>query len=121
MIVIKNVGEKMKEAELQEDSLAQFQEIVGGYVDVVRLPLGIDLWCDDEALIKNNPTPNFIVSRGALYDLQFIFGNVAFASTDNEGNTIPLNHDQKTYIEKRLQPFTTGSIELNVHVLDISH
>ncbi|MBR6014165.1 MAG: hypothetical protein IK062_10370 [Selenomonadaceae bacterium] len=46
-----------------------------------------DVWSDDEALLKDNPIPNLYVNDDLI-----IFGNVLFAKSGKNGETLGLNH-----------------------------
>ena len=48
-----------------------------------------DVWSDDEALLKDNPVPNLYVDDDLI-----IFGSVAFAKTDEDGEMVGLDSDE---------------------------
>ena len=45
-----------------------------------------DVWSDDEALLKDKPAPNLYLSDDLI-----IFGSVAFAQSDEDGNLVGIN------------------------------
>lgn len=47
-----------------------------------------DVWSDDEALLKDRPVPNLYIDDDLI-----IFGSVAFAKTDDDGNLAGLSRD----------------------------
>ena len=47
-----------------------------------------DVWSDDEALLKSNPVPNIYIDDDLI-----IFGSVAFAKADEDGNLVGLYRD----------------------------
>ena len=47
-----------------------------------------DVWSDDEALLKTNPTPNLYIDDDLI-----IFGSLAFAKADEDGGFVGLDHD----------------------------
>ena len=47
-----------------------------------------DVWSDDEALLKDKPMPNLYIDDDLI-----IFGSVAFAKADDEGNFAGLSRD----------------------------
>ena len=47
-----------------------------------------DVWSDDEALLKDKPAPNLYIDDDLI-----IFGSVAFAKTDDDGNLAGLSRD----------------------------
>lgn len=69
--------------------LKPMQDIVGGYIECVRLegtPFehGIDLWCDEEFLLKDYK-PNRIIGPSLT-----IHGDFFIAAHDDEGETLGL-------------------------------
>ena len=48
-----------------------------------------DVWSDDEALLKDNPVPNLYIDDNLI-----IFGSIAFAKVDGDGNLIGLDSDE---------------------------
>ena len=64
------------------------------FVDVVVLDAGIDLWCDDEALLKSPVQPNraWLVRRCTEAHAQPFFGNVvALGSTDGVSRSLTVD------------------------------
>ena len=57
-----------------------------------------DVWSDDEALLCDNPVPNLYVSDGLI-----IFGNLLFAKSDDDGETIGLSIDDIRLLKKYSQ------------------
>ena len=47
-----------------------------------------DVWSDDEALLKTNPTPNLYIDDDLI-----IFGSLAFAKADEDGGFVGLDRD----------------------------
>ena len=47
-----------------------------------------DVWSDDEALLKDKPAPNLYIDDDLI-----IFGSVAFAKADDDGNLAGLSSD----------------------------
>lgn len=47
-----------------------------------------DVYSDDEALLKDRPAPNLYIDDDLI-----IFGSVAFAKADDEGNLVGLSRD----------------------------
>lgn len=95
-----NVGEAPKFVEV-EGGLENYQAIVDGWLEVLRLPYGIDLWVNEEGLLLDLPT-NFTIARlgeNTIRPVQSIAGNVFFASSDDEGNTVSLSEYQQYLLE----------------------
>ena len=57
-----------------------------------------DVWSDDAALLKLNPVPNLYVCDGLI-----IFGNLLFAKSDDDGQTIGLSIDDIRTLKKYTQ------------------
>ena len=57
-----------------------------------------DVWSDDEALLKLNPVPNLYVCKDLI-----IFGNLLFAKSDDDGQTIGLSIDDIRLLKKYSQ------------------
>lgn len=47
-----------------------------------------DVYADDEALLKSNPVPNLYIEDDLI-----IFGSVAFAKADEDGNLVGITRD----------------------------
>ena len=47
-----------------------------------------DVWSDDEALLKDKPAPNLYIDDDLI-----IFGSVAFAQSDDDGNLIGISRE----------------------------
>ena len=57
-----------------------------------------DVWSDDEALLCDNPVPNLYVCDGLI-----IFGNLLFAKSDDDGETIGLSVEDIRLLKKYSQ------------------
>lgn len=74
-------------------------------VDVLRLPHNIDLWVDDEALVKGNPSINvplaltFALMVGAD-DMPVLCGAGLFLTFNDEGESISLTEEQKQVVRE---------------------
>lgn len=83
-----------------DQSVARIREIVGcSMFTVVSLEQDIDLFVDDEALLRAEPELNLLLTviAHALGNPQVLFGNGLAVSTDNEtGETLPLTQTQKS-------------------------
>ena len=76
------------------DTLSMLQAGVGGYVDVVRLPEGIDMWVGDEAAYTQPVNAWASVLNGILGGQPVIWGPVVFASSTTDGETVSLSDEQ---------------------------
>lgn len=77
------------------DTLRMLTAAVGGYVDVIALPGGIDMWVADEALIRGyeiNGAASHVIR--VLGGEGTISGPVVFASSTAQGDTIALSPGQ---------------------------
>lgn len=69
------------------------REMVGGWLDLVRLSDRLDMWVNDEGLFQF-PEPNVTASRVAGvfgFDWQPYHGPAVLTGTDGEGNTVGLD------------------------------
>ena len=102
-VITKKPNEDLKVVEVDFDTtntLKFLQEQVEGYIEVFRLPNEIDVWLNEEGKLEELEPNVALVSHGQVFD--FLVGNLVFASSDNDGNTIPLNEDQLFYIQNHL-------------------
>ena len=118
-IISKKVGEKPVRQDM-EHTLENMQKKVGGYLEVVRFPLGIDMWVNDEGLINGLPL-NLVILKGGKV-ISHICGDVFFASADEEGETIGLNPAQVHWIRNNTQfvGIAKGKDELDYLVYGIN-
>lgn len=80
------------------------QTVVNGSIECVSLPHHIDLWVNDEGLLH----PEMIVNLILIWDEdpqyhQPIFGPVALAGVNDEGETISLNDQQRKWLADHLR------------------
>lgn len=75
-------------------TLEMLQRAVGGWVDVVRLGAGIDMWVNDEGLWVLDPNPVASAVLAHLGGQQVIAGPVVFAASTEAGETVSLSADQ---------------------------
>lgn len=73
-VIIKEVGKKPRVKEIEND-LTTIQELVGGYIEVVRVTPDILMICNEEGKLQGLP-PNFSTGRDV------IVGTVVFVSYD---------------------------------------
>lgn len=76
------------------DTLCMLQTAVGGFVDVVRLPDGVDMWVGDEAAYTEPVNAWASVLNDLLGGQPVIWGPVVFASSTEEGDTVSLSAEQ---------------------------
>ena len=84
------------------DQLKRFQEIVGGYIEIPYISEyladhRIDIIINEEGKILELPMTALVTDGTSIVDV--ICGNVIFASTDDDGNTIGLTPEQITIVE----------------------
>ena len=88
--------------------LESMQEIVGGYIELVRLPgleeHGIDLYVNEEGKL-NGLQANFLIYEGR----DLVVGTVFFVGADEEtGETVSLTAKQKKIVRKFLDTVPMG-------------
>jgi hypothetical protein len=98
-VVVKRTGENHDFCEL-ENNLEMMQEIVGGYLEAVRLPNDIVLWCNEEGLIWGLPQ-NIVLMGGNK--VTPIHGDVLFTSVDIKGKTIGLDDKQIVWLNNNIK------------------
>ena len=82
------------------------------WVDVVRLPNGVDMWVDDEGMFKENawlnPVATGLRTTLAMKEAPIavipcfgweIYGNAVLTGHDDFGNTVDLTDEQVEWIE----------------------
>lgn len=80
----------------QENTLEQMYKVIGcSIVDCVSLPKNIDIWTDDEGMLKSDSAVIHYVIRESNESDGFelhLAGKSLFLSTDKDGNTIGLKN-----------------------------
>lgn len=119
-IVSKRIGEAMEVMEM-EHTLENMQEKVGGHLEVVELPNGIDLWLNEEGLLEQLSVNVLTVADGQV--LHTIVGNVFFAGHNDEGETIGLTDQQIAWLKVKMQPvgevgYTDGREPTKFYAID---
>ena len=81
--------------------LSEMRDLIGtDIVTVVSLKNNIDMWVDDEGLLKSG---NF-VNRYAIEDFQINLAvNAILLGNDGNGGTVGLNKEQITHLVKNLK------------------
>lgn len=98
-ILIKKIGEELEPG--QFETLKDMQAIVEGHIELVSLAHEIDMWVNEEGLLEELPLNVVMIKDGQV--IQYIVGNVFFASHDSHGESISLNSFQKKWIEDNLK------------------
>lgn len=93
-----------------EGDLKSLQNEVGGLLTIVPYyeelqEQGIDIFADDEGLLKANPKVSLFVTdkKHRTKILTSLVGNLIFVSHDNECNTIGLTQEQINFITEHLK------------------
>jgi len=96
-----------------EGDLKSLQREVGGLITLAPhfdelTNMGIDIYADDEGLLKANPKPSvFVMSKNDAHKIEAVLvGNLVFVSCDDEGNTKGLTQEQIDYISNHLTSVT---------------
>lgn len=106
-VLIKKVGHEPFHKKV-DTSLETQQKLVGGYLDVVGLPMEIDMWVDDEGLVKGSP-PNLILTMGEEIT-HCICGDVFFAGVNREGTSVSITKEQTFWILSHLKLYKYASV-----------
>ena len=101
-------GSIFEEREIK-NTLDDLQSIVGGYIE---MPYLIQDFNDNKINIIINEEGKFIeglepeiavINKETNTILDIVYGNCAFASYDQEGNTTELNEEQKKIVKDKLK------------------
>lgn len=99
---------ELKEKEIK-NTLEDLQEIVGGYIEIPYLSRefnenGIDVVINEEGKLIEGLEPEIaIVDKETNAVLDIVYGNCAFVSHDDEGNTTELNAEQIKMVKDKLK------------------
>lgn len=99
------------EAPLTDDKcLANLQEAVGGYVEVIAPTAALTVWLNEEGRRSCDPNPVATAVVGSYAHLvpgTTLFGPVVFTGPPNQdGETLPLTDDQVRDLTRRVATFT---------------
>ena len=90
--------------------LKSLQTEVGGLITLANYYAelennGIDIFADDEGLLKANPKTTLIITdkKNRMKVLTALVGNLIFVSHDDEGNTLGLTGAQVAFIKAHLK------------------
>lgn len=97
---------------LELNSLKEQQEFVGGNTDCISWPLNIDLWVNDEFLFNASDETLSLAIVQKDSSVQQIYGNIFFASVNEEGDTVSLSEEQLRYIKAHTELFYGPNGEL---------
>lgn len=102
--------------------LQDMQAFVRGYLECIRFPEGINLWVNKDFNFLDSEGPTLFIRQPGYDEFQIIYGNVFFASTDEEGNTVSLSPIQKEWIRKHTELLAL-KIDSSIHVvrMDLQH
>ena len=108
-----------------EGDLKSLQKEVGGLITLANYyeeleEQGIDIFADDEGLLKANPKVSLFVTdkKNRMKVLTELVGNIIFVSHDDECNTTGLTDEQIVFIKEHLKPmlyFTASGIFRKAH------
>ena len=91
--------------------LRSLQTEVGGLITLANYyeeleDQGIDIFADDEGLLKADPKTTLIITdkKNRMKVLTALVGNLIFVSHDGEGNTLGLTDEQVEFIKSHLKP-----------------
>lgn len=90
---------------IELNSLQEQKAFVEGNLDRISWPMNIDLWVNDEFLsIASKETLSLVIVREDK-SVQEIFGNVYFASVNENGESVSLSEDQLRFIKAHTELF----------------
>ena len=85
------------------DSYEMIREGVGGWIELVRLNNGVDMWVNEDGIAQNlpyNPTATAIYWSNFGFMSGQIFGDVVFTNSNDEGDTTGLTVGQFEYLNQ---------------------
>ena len=103
--------------------LKSLQTEVGGLITLANYyeeleNHGVDIFADDEGLLKPNPKTTLIITdkKNRMKVLTCLVGNLIFVSHDDEGNTLGLTDKQIAFIKAHLKQlcYFTPSGKMNM-------
>lgn len=100
-IMVKKVNQKHS-VETVDDCLDTYHNLVGGFIEIVRLGNGICMVCDDEGKLKDYE-PNL------LFPNDIIMGDVFFCS-EKDAEFASLSDEQVANLEEMLPQITIWSM-----------
>lgn len=109
----------MEEKDIKGD-LASLQREVDGlltspYITRKFEEYNVCIYADDEALLKEDPSPTLAITTRSGKLINMIFGAIIFTAIDDEGETLGLTEEQIKFIKKELQEAV-----IHMHVKDKS-
>ena len=110
-VAVANVGEMIDIHDVP-NTLQAMHEIIGGYIEPVRLTDSLVLWCDEEFRLKENHIEHinflFVDSQGNTKD--YICGNIMITNVNEEGDNADLMEDDIEWIERNIK---IGHVDIN--------
>jgi len=85
------------------ESYEMLRNGVGGWIELVRLNNGVDMWVNEDGIAQNLP---YNATATAIYWSNFgfmsgtIFGDVVFTNSNDEGDTTGLTIPQFEYLSE---------------------
>lgn len=108
-IIIKRCNEPCYVAEVEKLELEDMQSMVGGNIELIECnvgsaenPMYVDVWLNEEGKIREMPPNLALVAHGGdkssgLFEwIDCLHGDLFFAASDSEGNTVGLSEEQIT-------------------------
>lgn len=86
-IIVCRVGQPPVWETLSGDTLKAMQKIVGGYIELVRLPHGLELWCNEEGLM-NGSKMNRVIESDMGTRVVAIHGDFLLCRCDKDGGVL---------------------------------
>ena len=104
-VIVARVGQDPVVEEI-DDTLEAMQEIVGGYIECVRLSPTVDMWLNEEGRLTGLPFNRLVPDvHGNQWD---ILGNLFLTSHDDEGEITSLSADDLTVWMDRIKGAPTS-------------
>lgn len=104
-----------------EGDLRSLQDEVGGLITLAPhfdelTEMGIDIYADDEGLLKENPKVTMLILDDKKQNVESVLvGNLVLVGHDREGNTISLTDEQIDYIRNHLKVVVYSKEDDKIH------
>ncbi|AQQ55365.1 DUF3846 domain-containing protein [Planococcus lenghuensis] len=83
--------------------LSDMQAFVEGYIERIEIGCGIDLWVNDSFLAHAASDTLSLMIKREDAKLQTVYGNVFVATSNDEGDIVPLSKDQMKWFTFRFK------------------
>lgn len=102
---LRRVPNEIGWVEIELQDLRAMQLFVGGNIERISLPMGIDLWVNEDFLAFASYETLCLGILQRNKEVLNVFGNVFLSSSDDEGNMTPLSSEQVHWLRAHTELF----------------